>query len=174
MITTEHSSGDDQGVIDRLLSAARDTRLRVKHCWVATVGEHGEPHARVVSPIPSASGDDEWTVWFLTSKASRKTADIRRDSRVTIGYQDDQHSAYAALAGRGWIVEDRAELSRRWSSSWNAVFPTGADDLDAVFVKVVVERIELWNLAHKVTPAPFGKCAAVLQRSGAGPWATAS
>jgi general stress protein 26 len=173
MITKDHSSGD-QGLIDRLLTAARDTRLRAKHCWIATVGEHGEPHARIVSPIPGPSGDDEWTVWFLTSKASRKTAEIRRDGRVAIGYQDDQHSAYTTLAGRGWIVEDRWELARRWSSSWNAVFPKGADDLDAVFVKVDVERIELWNLALKVTPAPFGKCAAVLQRSGAGPWATAS
>jgi len=166
--TDEHRS--PTGGVERLLAAALDTRRKSKLCWVTTVGVNGEPHARVVSPIPSTPQDDEWVVWFLTSKASRKASEIARDPRLTLGYQHEPDSAYVSLNGRAILVDDRAELSRRWNPGWNAVFPTGAQDLDAVFVKVEVEHIELWNLAMKVTPAPFGKCAAVLQRVGTGQW----
>jgi general stress protein 26 len=48
---------------------------------------------------------DEWTIWFLTSNASRKAADIRHDGRVTVGYQHDPDSAYVALVGDATIVE---------------------------------------------------------------------
>ncbi|MES2939453.1 MAG: pyridoxamine 5'-phosphate oxidase family protein [Pseudomonadota bacterium] len=163
--------GQEAAHVEQLLAAARSTALAARHCWIATVGEDGAPHARVVSQIPGVPGEDAWTVWFLTSKASRKAAEIRRDARVTVGYQHDPDSAYAAFGGRAVLLDDPSELASRWNPAWNAVFPAGADDPDAVFVKIEVERIELWNLAFKVTPAPFGKRAAVLRRTGSGPWA---
>jgi general stress protein 26 len=159
-----------QESVDRLLAAATDVMAKVTNCWLVTMGRDGRPNARIVSPISGVSGDDEWRVWFLISNSSRKAADIHTDSRVLLGYQYDPDSAYVVLAGQAFIMEERSEISRRWSSAWDLVFPVGSEDMDAVFLKVEVECIELWNLAHKVTPAPFGKCAAMLARSVEGDW----
>ena len=158
------------GQVDRILAVARNTMAQVTNCWLVTIGQHGEPNARVVSPIPGVEGEEEWTIWFLTSRGSRKVADIRRDDRITIGYQHDPDSAYVVLAGRGTISEDRSEIARRWNQSWNRVFPAGAEDSDALFIKGKIDRIELWNLAQKVTPAPFGKRPAILLRDATRAW----
>lgn len=159
-----------KSLVDRWLAAARDTVAKVNLCWLVTVGCGGDPNARLVSPVAGIAGDDEWTIWFLTSNGLRKVADIRRDDHTMIGYQHDPDSAYVALAGRANIVEDRSEITPRWEKSWNLVFPDGASDPDAVFIRSEVNRIEPWNLAHKVTPTPFGKCAAVLARDAIGRW----
>ena len=159
-------------LVDDLLAAARDTVSKVKNCWIVTIGAGGEPNARIVSPIPGVAQDPDWTIWFLTSNGSRKAADIRADARVTLGFQHDPDSAYAVLAGRATIVDARSELASRWNAEWNRVFPAGPGDLDAVFVKIAVTRIELWNLKHGVTPPPFGKRAATLTCDGLGHWSS--
>ncbi|HSV50683.1 MAG TPA: pyridoxamine 5'-phosphate oxidase family protein [Burkholderiaceae bacterium] len=169
-MSARQDEGGGSARVDEFLAAARDTVAKVKNCWIVTMGAGGVPNARVVSPIPGVAQDADWTVWFLTSNGSRKAADIRADAWVTLGFQHDADSAYAVLAGRAEIVEGRADLANRWNADWNTVFPAGPSDPDAVFVKVEVERIELWNLAHGVTPAPFGKRAATLKLTAPGQW----
>src|SRR5262249_19885012 len=139
MSTTNEGVGDRDEIAE-WIAAARDTMARVSLCWLVTIGSNGRPNARIVSPIPALEDDDEWTIWFLTSKSSRKASDIRRDDRVTLGYQCDADSAYVTLGGRAAIVNDRSEIARRWSRSWNTVFPGGAEDLDAVFLRTVIDR----------------------------------
>jgi general stress protein 26 len=142
---------DDKTCIDHsapeLLSVARELIANVKNCWLVTVSRNGEAHARIVAPIPGVPGESEWTVWVLTSGDSRKVDEIRRDDRVTLGYQHDPDSAYAALAGHARIVDERAKISQRWNNSWDRVFQAGAEDTDAVFIRVEVDRIELFSLA---------------------------
>ena len=158
---------------NQLLAIARETMAKVKNCWFVTVTRSGETNARIVAPIPGVPGGDEWTVWVLTSSGSRKIDEIRRNDRVTLGYQHDPESAYVALAGRAIIINERAEISERWNKSWDNVFRAGAEDADAVFVKIEVDRIELFSLARKVTPAPFCKRSAALARNVEGNWRVA-
>jgi general stress protein 26 len=182
-VTVNRSSGSDMNAnddkrgdahsVDQLLSIAREIVANVKNCWLVTVARSGEANARIVAPTPGADGDTEWTTWVLTSAGSRKVDEINRDDRVTLGYQHDPDSAYVALAGRGSIVADRSEISQRWNSSWNRVFQAGGADADAVFIKVVVDRIELFSLAREVAPAPFCKRCEVLVRDPSGGWSRA-
>ena len=157
----------------QLLTIARETIAKVKNCWLVTVTQAGEARARIVAPIPGVPGQSEWLVWVLTSGASRKIDDIRRNDRVTLGYQYDPESAYVALFGHATIVDDRLEISERWIQSWDKVFQAGAEDTDAVFIKIQVHRIELFSLAREVTPAPFCKRSAALDLDGAGNWRVA-
>jgi general stress protein 26 len=158
----------DPSSVDELLSVAREIMANVKNCWLVTAARSGEGNARIVAPIPGVPGESEWTTWVLTSDASRKVDEIRRDDRVTLGYQHDPDSAYVALAGRASIVDDRSEISKRWNDSWDRVFEAGAEDADAVFIKVVVDRIELFSLARGVAPAPYCKRSAALARDPSG------
>ena len=169
MSTSGQSAGTEDSAT-HLLAVARETMAKVKNCWLVTVARNGEGSARIVAPIPGIPGEREWTVWVLTSNGSRKIDEIRRDGRVTLGYQYDPDSAYVALGGHATIVDDRAEISRRWNKSWSNVFQAGADDPDAVFIRLEVDRIELFNLARKVAPEPFCKRSAALSRDALGSW----
>ena len=71
------------------------------------------------------------------------------------------------------IVDDRAQIAMRWKPSWNAVFSTGADNPDAVFLRVDVDRMELFSVVRKVTPRPFSKKSAALKLDGRGKWVAA-
>jgi general stress protein 26 len=159
--------------VDQLLSVARAIVLNVKNCWLVTVAPSGEANARIVAPIAGVPCESEWTAWVLTSAGSRKVDEIKRDDRVTLGYQHDPDGAYVVLAGRASIVDDRPEISKRWNDSWDRVFPVGAADADAVFIKVVADRIELFSLASGVAPAPFCKRCAALARDASGGWRAA-
>jgi general stress protein 26 len=90
--------------LERLLAAARDTMARVTYCWAATPSGDGGVNLRLVGPIRGVSGEEDWTIWFVTSGGSRKVADIRRAGRLTLGYQHHPDRAalvdYVALIGR--------------------------------------------------------------------------
>ena len=130
---------------ERLLAAARRIRANIGDCWVMTAAEDGGAHGRIVVPIPVRAGDDEWIIWFLTGRRSRKVREIRRSGRLTLGYQHPPDRSYVALTGAAVVVEDRAIVGDHWQESWNAVFPRGAADVDAVVIRVEVDRIEVWS-----------------------------
>jgi general stress protein 26 len=168
-------TSNDDGSPDRQpdedpLAVAREIVAKVKNCWLVTVASDGQANARVVAPIAGVPGDRDWTFWVLTSKGSRKVAEIRNHGRVTLGYQYDPESAYVTLVGHASIVNDRMQISKRWETSWNRVFAAEADDPDAIFLRIEVDRIELFNLARKITPAPFCKRCLVLVRDRSGHW----
>ena len=129
----------------RLLAAARQIRAKIGDCWVMTAAEDDGAHGRIVVPIPVRTGEDEWIIWFLTGRHSRKVREIRRSGRLTLGYQHPPDRSYVALAGAALVVEDRAIVGRQWQEGWNTVFPRGAADDNAVVVRVEVDRIEVWS-----------------------------
>ena len=141
---------------------------KVRYCWAVTASEYGGANARPMGRIPGPPGEDEWTVWFLTSSDSRKAAEIRRDRRITIAYQQDSDDAYVTLVGSAALVEDRSEIRSRWQEPWNVYFPSGKEDPNAVFIRVEVDRIELW--VRGITPEPFGLRPSVLLRDSANCW----
>jgi general stress protein 26 len=158
----------DQDHIGRLLAAARETIATVRHCWVATCAEQGGANARAVRCFAGAPGSDEWTRRFLTRRGSRKVAEIRRDPRITLAYQDQSGNAYVALAGRAYLVEDRAEMHGLWDSSVDATFPEGFADANMIIVRVEVDRIEIH--VRGVTAEPFGYGRTLIEREAAGGW----
>lgn len=129
----------------RLLTAARQIRSKIGDCWVMTAAEDGGVHGRIVVPIPIRAGEDEWIIWFLTGRQSRKVREIRHSGKLTLGYQHPPDRSYVALSGAALVVEDRAIVGRYWQESWNTLFPRGAADPNAVVVRVEVVRIEVWS-----------------------------
>jgi general stress protein 26 len=162
------SAPTDAARVDRLLIAARDTIAGVPFCWAITPSEDGGINARLVGPILGAPGDEDWTIWFSTSRSSRKAADVRRAGRLTLGYQHHPDQSYVVLVGRATLFEDRLEIRRRWLESWRLYFPGGPDDPDLVFIRINVDRIEL--CVQGVTAEPFGSRYSVVERDGERRW----
>ncbi len=154
--------------VDLLLTAARNAIAEVPYCWAATPSGDGGVNVRLVGPIPGVPGEEDWTIWLLTGRSSRKAAEIQRAGLLTLGYQRHVDDAYVALSGRALLIEDRSEIRSRWIERWRVFFSGGADDPDAVFVRMNVDRIEL--CVRGVTAEPFGSRYSVIERGDDRGW----
>ncbi|MDB6103663.1 MAG: pyridoxamine 5-phosphate oxidase-related, FMN-binding protein [Gammaproteobacteria bacterium] len=156
--------------VEQILLVARDITAKVPYCWAVTADQRGGANARVVQPFFSQLDQDGWVVRFLTSGSSRKAAEILTSGRISLGYQYDPEQACITLVGAARIIDDRAYLQDKWRTEWNAFFPKGPSDVDAVIVEVTVERIEMYNLVRRIAAPPNGLRAATLQRAASGGW----
>jgi general stress protein 26 len=156
--------------VEQILLVAKDITAKVPNCWAVTADQLGGANARVVQPFFSQLDQDGWVVRFLTSGRSRKAAEIASSGRISLGYQYDPEQAYVTLVGAASIIDDRGYLQDKWRTEWNAFFPKGPSDVDAVMVEVTVERIEMWNLVRRIAASPNGLRPATLQRAASGGW----
>jgi general stress protein 26 len=159
---------EDVADVDRLLDAAVGTVGRVRYCWLITDAGDGAVRTRPMGRLPADAGDDPWLMRFLTDGHSPKAADMRREPRVSVIFDDDPRDAYVAVAGKVRLIEDRAEVCRRWLRRYEAYFPDGPERSSAIFLAVEVSRIELW--IKGVTPEPFGLKTTVLERDEGRRW----
>jgi general stress protein 26 len=154
--------------VGRLLAGAVKTIGSVRNCWLATVDGSGGPNFRPMGRLQRDANDNEWKIWFLTDGRSRKASEMRRNRGVAVIYQHDPDDAFVTLIGKATLLDDASDDRKRWKRAYDAYFPTETDRVNAVFVEVDVERMELW--IRGVTPEPFGLQATVLERDGAGGW----
>jgi general stress protein 26 len=152
--------------VGRLLAAARDTIREVPFFWVISAAERGDANARVVNAQPD---DDEefWVRWFLTPRSGRKAMEIARNRRATLAYQNDSRSAYVTLIGPAELIDDRAEVNRRFRGS-QFDDPEGQVAASLLAVRVVAQRIELH--VRGVTAEPWGRGRTTLERDPTGNW----
>lgn len=145
-----------------LLTITRSTLDAVQYCFIITVGEGGRPNARIVQHHKPQN--DDLVLWFGTSRASRKAADVRRDSRVTVAFQHDPEIAYVVLHGQAELVDDPELRQHYWLKEWTPFFPGGPTGDDFILIRFVPAHIELMNFNREITPAPFGLQHADLKR----------
>ncbi len=161
----------DAGAVDRLLAGAAKAIGSVRYCWLLTTAADGAPGLRPMGRLLHDAGEDAWTIRFITDARTRKVADMRVDGRVTIVFQHDPDDAFVTLTGKAELCESEAEVRERWKGAYGAYFPTAQDRVNAVFVKVDIERMELW--IRGVTPEPFGLRPTKLERDAGRGWRVA-
>ena len=157
--------------VGRLLAGAAKAVKSVPYCWLATTTATGAIEARPMGRLLHDRGEDEWTIRFVTDGRSRKAAELRRDGKVTLVFQDEPDEAYVALSGRAVLRSEAGEVGRRWKPGYDVYFPGEEDRAGALFVEIAVERMSLW--IRGVTPEPFGLQTTRLERDPAGGWRVA-
>lgn len=158
----------DAAAVRSLLAGAAEAIRRVRYCWLLTAAVDGSPSLRPMGRLLHYAGEDAWTIRFITDARTRKVADMRRDGRVTIVFQHAPDDAFITLAGKAMLCESEFEVRERWKDAYGAYFPTAQDRANAVFVKVDIERMELW--IRGVTPEPFGLRPTKLERDAGRGW----
>jgi general stress protein 26/nucleoside-triphosphatase THEP1 len=103
---------------------------------LVTRGEDGYPQSRPMHLLEREEG----TLWFSTSKASRKVRQIAEDPQVTVLFVDTHRFNYASLHGVAEIVDDSERGHRLWREEWRDDWPDGPEDPDYVLLRVIGER----------------------------------
>jgi general stress protein 26 len=145
-----------------LLETAKSTIKAAEYCFLITVGEKGEPHARLVQPFEP---EEDMTIWIGTWARSRKVQEIQQDRRVTLAFHDKEGTAYVTLMGTAQIESDTKMKRKYWREEWIGFIPQGADGDDYLLVRFIPSRIELMSFSSGVLPQPYGLRPAVAVRS---------
>ena len=154
--------------VERLLAAAAGRIARTRFCWLIAGAGEGGVRPRPMGRLPRDAGDDAWTLRFITDGASPKAAALRRGGEVSVIFQNDADDAFAAVAGKASLIEDKAEIVRRWSAAYDVYFPEGPQRSSAIFVAIDATRVELW--IRGVTPEPFGMRTTIVERDAERRW----
>jgi len=123
-----------------IVSAATDIIQKAHYCTFITIGEDGQPQARIVDPL---APDSAFTIWIATNPLTRKVDQIRRNPRVTLSCFDAATSSYVTVLGRGELISDVAEKQRHWKADWTQIYKNGARGDDVVLIRVTPSRLEI-------------------------------
>jgi general stress protein 26 len=120
-----------------------------RFCTLVTIGDAGQPQARIVDPIEPDAG---FAVYVATNPRSRKVEEIRKDPRVTLLYFDPARSASVTLIGRAVEVMG-AEKSAHRKKEWDGFFPADRPETYSLY-RIVPSRAEVVSAADGLAGDP--------------------
>ena len=134
-----------------VLRAAREVIQKARYATFITLGEDGQPQARIVDAL---GPDEDFAVWVATNPATRKVAEIAKDPRVTMSFFDPAGPAYVTLVGAARLVTDPAVKARRWKDAWAPFYKNEHRGADFVLLAFVPRRLEIVSQAHGLINDP--------------------
>jgi len=145
------ANGFSQGTAGnlKLISAAKEIISSASTCALITLDKDGKPSVRAMETLPI---DHNFIVWFGTNPKSRKVAQIKRDSRVTLYYLDSDGSGYVMIHGVAQIVDDQKEKEKRWKVEWEAFYPNKPEDY--LLIKVSPKWMEVISYTYGIVGNP--------------------
>jgi general stress protein 26 len=135
----------------RVLSSARKLMEKARYCSLITIGDDGQPQARVVDPF---APDETMIVWIATNPASRKIAQIKKDARVTLYYLNPNNSGYVTILGKADLVDVMAEKEKHWKEAWSFLYKDKYRGEDFTLIRVRPRRLEIVSYPDKLINDP--------------------
>jgi general stress protein 26 len=130
-----------------VIGAARDIIAKARYATFVTIGRDGHPQARIVDPFMPES---DFTVWLATNPLTRKVAEIKSDSRVTLTWFDAASQSYVTMLGRAAAVNDVREKRVRWKEEWKALYKDSNRGDDYLLVRVRPLRLEVSSVSRGI------------------------
>lgn len=134
---------------DTILTAAREIIKETAYCALVTIDSAGQPQIRTMNPFPLTDG---FTIWFATSRTSRKVKEIRNNPKVSVYYADHTSAkGYVSINGIGEVIDDKELLIKMKRGYWE-----GIPDWQNIFVliKVTPKILEVINYKHRLNNDP--------------------
>jgi general stress protein 26 len=130
-----------------VIGAAREIIAKARYATFVTIGRDGHPQARIVDPFTPES---DFTVWLATNPLTRKVAEIRSDSRVTLTWFDAAGQSYVTMLGRATAVNDAREKRVRWKEEWKALYKDSNRGDDYLLIRVKPLRLEVSSVSRGI------------------------
>jgi general stress protein 26/nucleoside-triphosphatase THEP1 len=99
---------------------------------LVTLGEDGFPWSRPMHLVDREAS----TLWFATSRTSKKIAQVEADPHVTVLFVDSARFNYASIHGEAHTVADPQRERTLWHDDWRDDWPEGPADPDYVLLRV--------------------------------------
>ena len=122
----------------------------IDFAMLTTVDENGDFVSR---PMAQQRTDFDGNLWFLSSRDSRKVAQLTANPRVGVALTS--RDVWVSVSGTAEVLTDPDKAEELWSPQMEGWFPQGPRDDSVVVVKVTGETAEYWD-------TPGGLVASVL------------
>lgn len=136
---------------EAVLTAARSIIGKARFGTLVTLGEKGEPHARVVDPF---TPDSAFTIWVATNRETRKVKEIKADPRVVLLWFEPGNPGYVSLSGHAELVSDRAEKEKYWKAEWRNLYKDRNRGDDYLLVRIKPTHMEVVSYADGLLGDP--------------------
>ena len=134
---------------DTILIAAREIIKETTYCGLTTVDSTGQPQVRTMNPFPL---NDEFIIWFATSRTSRKVREIRNNPKVCVYYADHiTAKGYVNITGTAEILDDKELLTKMKRDYWKSI-PNWQNIF--VLIKITPKTMEVINYKHRLNNDP--------------------
>lgn len=150
-ITTAASNLFSQSAVNRdsILVAAREIIKETTYCGLVTIDSNGHPQVRTMNPFPV---EDDFNIWFATSRSSRKVGELKANPKVAVYFADHiSATGYVNISGKAEIIDDKELLVKMKREYWEGI-PDWQDIF--VLIKIVPERLEVINYKHGLNNDP--------------------
>lgn len=134
-----------------ILTAARSIISKARFGTLVTLGEKGEPRARIVDPF---APDSSFVVWVATNPLTRKVGEIRRDHRVVMMWFESGNPGYVSLNGRAVLVSDAAEKEKHWKEDWKNLYRDRNHGADYLLIRIEPTHMEVVSYANGMVGDP--------------------
>lgn len=113
---------------------------------LGTNGGNGHPSLRFVMVI---SYSPEGELWVATGAGSRKSAEIKRDPRVTVLWSDfeEWHNFYLECSAE--VIDDPETKTKMWHDNWLHFWPEGPVSEEYVLLRIIPLRGESFDNEKK-------------------------
>jgi len=124
----------------QIVAAARSIIAKSRYATLVTLGEKGEPRARIVDPF---APDSAFVVWVATNPATRKVGEIKRDGRVVLLWFEPGNPGYVSLSGKAVLVTAQREKNAHWKKEWEEIYPNRNRGSDYLLIRIKPTRMEV-------------------------------
>lgn len=114
---------------------------RIRIALLTTVSHDGHFHTR---PVQTLQIDPRGELWFFTGWNSPKVGELRRDTRVCLGYADTRRKSYLAVSGTAKVLRDTHKAEELWQPDQRAYYPQGPRDPGLGILHIKIEQAEYW------------------------------
>lgn len=138
---------------DSLLKAAQDIIKQTTYCGLATVDSMGHLQVRTMNPFPI---DNDFTIWFATSRKSAKVKEIKNNPNVSVYFADHSKAIGSVnILGKAEIIDNKELLIKMKRKYWDGI-PNWKDIF--VLIKIKPEILKVVNYKYNVNndPETFG------------------
>lgn len=130
----------------QLQEAAREIMHSSGTCALITLDENGTPQVRTMDPFPP---EDDFTIWLATNPKSRKVEQVKKNTNVTLYYNDKNNNGYVTLQGKAELINDQHEKDKRWKAEWKEFYPDRTDHY--LLIKITPLKMEVINYARGIS-----------------------
>jgi general stress protein 26 len=128
-----------------VLKAASEIARKARYATFITIGEGGQPQARIVDAL---GPDGDFAVWVATNPATRKVAEIAKDPRVTLTFFEPSLPAFVTLIGTASVVTDPSVKAAHWKEAWAPFYKNESRGADFALLKFAPRRLEIVSESH--------------------------
>lgn len=96
-------------------------------------------------PMRGIAKRDDNAIWFVTSKATQKDAEVTQNPGACLCYADKVGNTYLSLSGRVETTDDKMQIRELWNAGADAYFPKGQGDPNVVLLRFAPEFGEYWD-----------------------------